>query len=237
MGSLEKSNERDISPSSVAEQAGPAGEEEGKVASTSAVDSNVIETRPWTMQVGVAEDRNGRWRRSMEDAHIFSKDFDKVPGQGYFAVFDGHAGKFAAEWCRDNMEALLMHELRSNPGMDVREVMNNNSVAYCTRQTWEMPDQFFGMLDNGLLTFSRNGKAIRLTYDHKGTDELESKRITEKGGFLLNNRVNGVLAVTRSLGDFAMKEFVVGNPFTTSIELGDEDNFFIVACDGVSISA
>ena len=125
MGSLEKSNERDISPSSVAEQAGPAGEEEGKVASTSAVDSNVIETRPWTMQVGVAEDRNGRWRRSMEDAHIFSKDFDKVPGQGYFAVFDGHAGKFAAEWCRDNMEALLMHELRSNPGMDVREVMNN----------------------------------------------------------------------------------------------------------------
>ena len=125
MGSLEKSNERDISPSPVAEQAGPAGEEEGKVASTSAVDSNVIETRPWTMQVGVAEDRNGRWRRSMEDAHIFSKDFDKVPGQGYFAVFDGHAGKFAAEWCRDNMEALLMHELRSNPGMDVREVMNN----------------------------------------------------------------------------------------------------------------
>ena len=100
-----------------------------------------------------------------------------------------------------------------------------------------MHDQFFGMLDNGLLTFSRNGKAIRLTYDHKGTDELESKRITEKGGFLLNNRVNGVLAVTRSLGDFAMKEFVVGNPFTTSIELGDEDNFFIVACDGVSISA
>ena len=37
----------------------------------------------------------------------------------------------------------------------------------------------------------RNGRAVRLTYDHKGSDELEAKRITEKGGFLLNNRVNG----------------------------------------------
>ena len=40
----------------------------------------------------------------------------------------------------------------------------------------------------------RGGKAIRLTYDHKGTDQFETKRITEKGGFLLNNRVNGKLS-------------------------------------------
>jgi len=49
----------------------------------------------------------------------------------------------------------------------------------------------------------------------------------------MNNRVNGVLAVTRSLGDSAMKEFVVGSPYTTETELGDEDEFMIIACDGL----
>jgi len=80
---------------------------------------------------------------------------------------------------------------------------------------------------------SRGGKAIRLTYDHKGSDKAEVKRITEAGGFVLNNRVNGVLAVTRSLGDTAMKEFVVGSPYTSEMELCNEDEFLIIACDGL----
>lgn len=41
--------------------------------------------------------------------------------------------------------------------------------------------------------------------------------------------------MTRSLGDSAMKEFVVGSPYTTETVLGDEDDFLIIACDGVSL--
>lgn len=37
----------------------------------------------------------------------------------------------------------------------------------------------------------RGGKAVRLTYDHKGSDPQEAKRITDAGGFVMNNRVNG----------------------------------------------
>lgn len=55
----------------------------------------------------------------------------------------------------------------------------------------------------------------------------------DAGGFVMNNRVNGVLAVTRSLGDSAMKEFVVGSPYTTETALSDQDSFLIVACDGL----
>jgi len=80
----------------------------------------------------------------------------------------------------------------------------------------------------------RAGKAVRLTYDHKGSDKQEAKRITDAGGFVMSGRVNGVLAVTRSLGDSSMKEFVVGAPYTTETELCDEDEFLILACDGVS---
>jgi protein phosphatase PTC1 len=30
-----------------------------------------------------------------------------------------------------------------------------------------------------------------------------------------------------------MKEFVVGSPYTTETTLGDEDEFLIIACDGL----
>jgi serine/threonine protein phosphatase PrpC len=43
---------------------------------------------------------------------------------------------------------------------------------------------------------SRGGKAVRLTYDHKGSDTQEAKRIMDAGGFVMNNRVNGELYVT-----------------------------------------
>jgi protein phosphatase PTC1 len=82
---------------------------------------------------------------------------------------------------------------------------------------------------------SRGGKAVRLTYDHKGSDKQEAKRIMDAGGFVMNNRVNGVLAVTRSLGDSSMKEFVVGSPYTTETELSEDDEFLVIACDGVRV--
>ena len=80
----------------------------------------------------------------------------------------------------------------------------------------------------------RKGRALRLTYDHKGTDKQEAKRIMDSGGFVMSGRVNGVLAVTRSLGDSSMKEFVVGAPYTTETELTEDDELLILACDGVS---
>lgn len=46
-------------------------------------------------------------------------------------------------------------------------------------------------LGHVVLICSRGGKAVRLTYDHKGSDSQEAKRITDAGGFVMNNRVNG----------------------------------------------
>ena len=79
----------------------------------------------------------------------------------------------------------------------------------------------------------RNGKAERLSYDHKGSDEGETKRIIDAGGFVVLNRVNGILAVTRSLGDHAMKEYVIGEPYMTVTTLDSTDTHLILACDGL----
>ena len=46
----------------------------------------------------------------MEDSHALVAPFNQVHGQGFFAVFDGHAGKHAAEWCGQHF-----HEVRFLP--------------------------------------------------------------------------------------------------------------------------
>ncbi|KAJ1841099.1 phosphatase 2C, partial [Coemansia sp. RSA 486] len=76
-----------------------------------------------------------------------------------------------------------------------------------------------------------------------GDDVHEIERISESGGYVFNGRVNatqsalsndiGILAVTRALGDSSLKQFVIGNPFTTETELDDDDDLLILACDGL----
>lgn len=83
------------------------------------------------------------------------------------------------------------------------------------------------------IVLCRAGRALRLTYDHKGSDEAERARIIRTGGLMLGNRVNGMLAVTRSLGDGYMKSVVTGFPYTTRTLVTPEDEFFIIACDGI----
>ena len=53
----------------------------------------------------------------------------------------------------------------------------------------------------------RGGVAVRLTSlsDHKATDPVEARRVVEAGGMIFNERVNGVLAITRAFGDHQLK--------------------------------
>ncbi|KAK0213047.1 phosphatase 2C-like domain-containing protein [Desarmillaria ectypa] len=85
----------------------------------------------------------------------------------------------------------------------------------------------------------RNGTAIRLTQDHKVTDPSEGSRIRQAGGVIMRGRVFGTLAVSRSLGNhisydgIRMKKYVISTPYTSRTELTDEDEFCIIACDGL----
>jgi len=202
-------------------------------------------------EVGVSYDTNSRFRRTMEDAHIVIDKFGGVESQGYFAVYDGHGGRGAVEFVVEQLHTNLLKELEKHP---------DNSVE-ALKQAYLVTDKQIG--DNhvpagttavsALVRVDKDGKrrllianagdsravlcrktqAIRLSYDHKGSDETETKRITDLGGFVLLNRVNGILAVTRSLGDSAMKEFVTGEPHTAVVELTPEDTHLILACDGL----
>jgi len=84
--------------------------------------------------------------------------------------------------------------------------------------------------------FSKNKKCYNVTEDHKPSLEREVNRICSiEGGFVLKNRVQGKLAVTRSLGDFQWNPYVsevpdVYGPFLWS---GSDYEFLILACDGL----
>ena len=258
-------------------------------------------------------------------------DFSQTPSQpshvvetdnGYFAIFDGHAGTFAADWCGKKLHVLLEEMIRKHPNTPVPELLdstftsvdqqleslplkNSGCTAICAVLRWEdrIPNSqsatgstaiapaaaaavkavnaensmsssapehsqnltpeakalvsnstsstaipklqetatrqrvlYTANVGDARIVLCRNGKALRLSYDHKGSDENEGKRISNAGGLILNNRVNGVLAVTRALGDSYMKDLVTGHPYTTETVIQpDIDEFLILACDGVSI--
>lgn len=51
----------------------------------------------------------------------------------------------------------------------------------------------------------RSGKAERVSIDDKADNPDENQRIKSTGGIIIDNRVGGVLAVTRAFGDHSLK--------------------------------
>ncbi|KAI3454002.1 hypothetical protein Pfo_010665 [Paulownia fortunei] len=89
---------------------------------------------------------------------------------------------------------------------------------------------------------SRNGQAYNLSRDHKPDLEVERDRILKAGGFIHAGRVNGSLNLARAIGDMefkqnkflpAEKQIVTANPDINIVELSDDDEFIVLACDGI----
>ena len=78
----------------------------------------------------------------------------------------------------------------------------------------------------------RNGKAERLSLDHKPSDPSERQRIMDLGGFVEDGRILGSLAVARAFGDSFLRPFVTAEPYIRMVKLLPTDTKLIFACDG-----
>ncbi|KAL5112759.1 Protein phosphatase 1B [Taenia crassiceps] len=212
------------------------------------------------------------WRVSMEDAHCaITRLPGHLKDWSFFAVFDGHAGALVSERCAAELlkrivdteefkkidpelapsipevrqgirEGFLAldEELRNLP-----EIANGSdrsgSTAVCVLIT---PKHiFFVNCGDSRAVLIRDGEVGFATTDHKPAHPSEKERIQKAGGSVIVERVNGNLAVSRSLGDYSYKtardlgpteQLISPEPEITVIDRQPEhDQMVVLACDGV----
>jgi len=205
---------------------------------------------------GWAEDI-GR-RQEMEDGFVFVDQFGGRQSSAFFAVYDGHGGRQVVDFVTRELHENVLKELRrtssvpdafvtafqkTDEEMVRRNIMSSGCTACCCLLQEEQHSRviYTAHLGDSRAVMSRGGSATRLTSmtDHKATDPLEGKRVIEAGGSIINDRVNGMLAMTRALGDHLLKMPILPNdvvsnvPDITSTDLSTQDSFVILACDGL----
>eukprot|EP00475_Leptophrys_vorax_P035618 TRINITY_DN5891_c0_g1_i2.p1 TRINITY_DN5891_c0_g1~~TRINITY_DN5891_c0_g1_i2.p1 ORF type:complete len:464 (-),score=121.07 TRINITY_DN5891_c0_g1_i2:53-1444(-) len=209
---------------------------------------------PWNTIAGAGfADDIGR-RTTMEDDHILIDEFAGYSNLAYFGLYDGHGGRDAVEFVVRGLHANLAHSFRdrisSNIAEDIKAAYLATDNQLRRRNIWDSGTTCVSVLlhkispeirllycanaGDSRAVLCRNGEAVRLSKDHKPQDEEETKRIQAEGGFVGNHgRVNGVLAVSRALGDHMLKPYVSCDPHITTTRLKTSDLFMIVACDGL----
>ncbi|GFP81513.1 probable protein phosphatase 2c 75 [Phtheirospermum japonicum] len=82
----------------------------------------------------------------------------------------------------------------------------------------------------------RGGRVVPLSFDHKGDRRDERARVESSGGRIVRtdtHRVEGILAMTRAIGDRFLKPLVISEPEVTFTRRDKEDEFIILGSDGL----
>ncbi|KAK3219969.1 hypothetical protein Dsin_013939 [Dipteronia sinensis] len=175
----------------------------------------------------------------------------------YFGVFDGHGGSQASSHCANELHIKLAEEWGKEVGID--DWRRRWEVAL--GRAFERVDD--GLIDRTLasvgstasvvilsacqiiaancgdsrVVLCRGKQAIPLTVDHKLNRQDEVARITDGGGMIVEwgycLRVEGVLSMTRAIGDHSLKPYIIPVPEITFTTRNAEDEFLVLASDGL----
>ncbi|TKS68341.1 Protein phosphatase 1K, mitochondrial [Collichthys lucidus] len=198
-------------------------------------------------------------RKENEDRYQLSQMTDDIL---YFAVFDGHGGPEAADFCEKYMEKFIKDLVKEESNLEIvlkkafLEVdkalvkhlhfspnvpgvnPGTTSTVALLRDGIEL---VVGSVGDSRAMLCRKGKAVKLTVDHTPERKDEKERIKRSGGFITWNslgqpNVNGRLAMTRSIGDFDLKNTgVIAEPETKRISLHHvHDSFLALTTDGIN---
>jgi len=199
------------------------------------------------------------WRINMEDAHKQVLGFADDKDACFFGVYDGHGGVKVAQYAGSHLAKKICSQSAYRKG-NVTEAIRHGfmSIDQDMLKDDSMKDELAGttavvvIIKHGKMycgncgdsraVASVHGEVEQLSFDHKPSNELETRRIIAAGGWVEFNRVNGNLALSRALGDFVFKkndkkraeeQIVTANPDIIEKPITPEHEFLLLACDGI----
>lgn len=142
-------------------------------------------------------------------------------------------------------EIKAIHEESKNSPIieqeNCNELANNMGCTSCVALITKT-EIYVANAGDSRCVLSKNGVAIYLSEDHKPDLENEKKRIEKAEGFVEDNRVKGVLSLSRSIGDLDYKrdpklppeeQMITAFPDVKCEKITSEHDFIVIACDGV----
>ena len=202
--------------------------------------------------VGISEDTGKRDRMEDEYAIYDRPDIDFFSAE----VYDGHSGREAAHLASEMLTPHFLNawftEVEKSPD-DRRPDQEMLREAYIAADEYIafrkirggtaavtlyiMGNRFLAANagDSRAIIGTKSGAEV-LTLDHKPDVPDETARIEALGGMVTSfgaPRVMGFLAMSRALGDTDLRPFVTSEPRVIAGILGRENDFAVLACDGV----
>ena len=196
------------------------------------------------------EDKNLKYRQSMEDIGVMLPDFIPEKKFSLFGIFDGHGGNDVVKYIKNRLPEIIKANITKNDNYDSIE---NNLTSSFHKIDEEL--KFYDSEHTGstatILLFQDNivycanvGDSTafivydnfikKISIDHKCTDPKEEERILLSGGKITKNRVMGQLVLSRCLGDLYCKKYGVSNiPDISVNKLEGNVKYVVVASDGV----
>ena len=196
------------------------------------------------------EDKNLKYRQSMEDIGVMLPDFIPEKKMSLFGIFDGHGGYDVVQYIKNRLPEIVKTKITKNNNYDSIE---NNLTSSFNKIDEEL--KFYDSEHTGstatILLFQDNmvycanvGDSTafivydnfvkKISIDHKCTDPKEEERILFSGGKITKNRVMGQLVLSRCLGDLYCKKYGVSNiPDISVNKLEGNVKYVVVASDGI----
>ena len=220
------------------------------ISNSNSKEFHVISRGGLVKSYGYCEDSNRESRSHMEDQGKSIENLNGDPNKILFCLFDGHGGGEVSKFLQENFATYLKKMLPfKNYFAEITQLFkildekirllnkpktgSTATIVYIERQNGKKTLYCANVGDSRCVLVRRNG-VVRLSYDDRVDDPNERARIIKQGGFIFNDRVMGSLMLSRSFGDWDIKNFgVIVDPHITKVDITDDDLFIIIASDGV----
>ncbi|XP_017015646.2 protein phosphatase 1E [Drosophila takahashii] len=199
--------------------------------------------------------------RKMEDRCVCLARFGEMYGlpdrnTRFFGVFDGHSGSLSASYATSQLPQLLADQLKaqSEPPDNSPDFYRNafesaflladerftqkkitsGTTSVCALITRD--HLYIAWVGDSMALLVGKRTQLQLVKPHKPENPDERKRIETAGGTVLHAqgqwRVNGILNVARSIGDYSL-EAVIAEPDFVDVPLSEAHDFLVLGTDGL----